>query len=192
MSPNDFSTAMNESREAFVKYVRDPLATILGGKIVQTEGNGEVGHLLDIHAGIDALLIHPQFGVLGIAVRIQYDKNWRTFTVRMKRETQVRTEFAKLLAAQVNGGITPKLMVQAYVDRENGRLLGAAVAQTEDVYQCIASGPCETRQTSDDQIGRAAFHVVDWDTLKNNRIRPMWFEEFGGYGNHLDHESEIP
>lgn len=182
---------MNESRDAFERYLRQPLEKILDGRIVQSEGNGEVGKLLDTQAGIDALLVHPRFGVLGIAVRIQYDKNWRTFTVRMKRETQARTEFSKLLAAQTNGGITPKLMVHAYVDREKQTLLGAAVAKVEDVYQCIASELCETRQTSDDQIGRAAFYVVDWDMLKNNRIRPMWFEEFDGYGNHVDHEEKI-
>ena len=174
--PNHFLEAHIESREDFCRFVQKPLERVLGGRVVQTEGTDETGLLLDCRAGIDALLLHPDYGVFGIALRIQYDKNYETFTVRKKRESYHKTEFDKNKLAHMQHGITPKFTVQAYIDRANQKLLGGAVALTEDLILCIENGLCETRHTGRDQIGQASFYAIDWRTLEKNPIRKMWCE----------------
>jgi len=173
--PNDFTTAAQQSQNDFLRHLQKPLEQLLEGRIVSTEGNGEIGQLLDTQAGIDAILAHPKYGLLGMGVRIQYGRDYRTFTIRKHRETQAKTEYAKHAAALLEGGMTTKFNIQAYLDEKTGLLLNAAIALTCDIYGCINKGLCDIRATGNDQIGRAAFYVVEWDTLRNNGL---WIHEF--------------
>jgi hypothetical protein len=173
--PNDFQTAARQSHNDFMRLLRQPLEKLLEGNIVSTEGNGEIGQLLDTRGGIDAILDHPKFGLFGIGIRIQYGHNYRTFTIRKQRETQAKTEYGKYTDALVENAIIPKLTIHAYIDEKTGMLLSAAIALTRDIYDCIHRGHCDVRVTGNDQIGRAAFYVVDWDTLRNNG---KWIYEF--------------
>ncbi|MCL2349444.1 MAG: hypothetical protein FWC50_14430 [Planctomycetaceae bacterium] len=173
--PCDFQTASQQSQSDFLRILQNPLEQLLEGRIVSTEGNGEIGHLLDTRAGIDAILDHPKYGLLGIGIRIQYGRDYRTFTIRKQRETQVKTEYAKHADAMLEGGITTKFNIHAYIDEKTGLLLSAAIALTRDIYDCIDKGLGDVRMTGNDQIGRATFYVVDWDTLRDNGL---WIHEF--------------
>jgi hypothetical protein len=83
--PNDFQTASQQSQCDFMRLLHKPLEKLLEGSIVSTEGNGEIGQLLDTRGGIDAILDHPKCGLLGIGIRIQYGQEYRTFTFLSKR-----------------------------------------------------------------------------------------------------------
>ena len=173
--PSDFQTASRQSQNDFIRLLQKPLEQLLEGKIIPTEGNGEIGQLLDTRAGIDAILDHPKYGLLGIGIRIQYGRDYRTFTIRKQRESQAKTEYAKHVNALAEDAMTTKLNVHAYIDEKSGTLLSAAIARARDIYDCIERGRCDVRMTGSDQIGRATFYVVDWDTLKDNK---MWIHEF--------------
>jgi hypothetical protein len=173
--PNDFQTASQQSQNDFMRLLHKPLEKLLEGNIVSTEWNGEIGQLLDTRGGIDAILDHPKYGLLGIGIRIQYGQEYRTFTIRKQRETQAKTEFEKYTDALVESAMIPKFSIHAYIDEKTGMLLSAAIAQTRDIYDCICRGQCDVQATGNDQIGRATFYVVDWDTLRNNG---KWIYEF--------------
>ncbi len=180
--PKNFLEAKSNARIDCTRFVQEPLERIFGGKIIHTEGTDDTALLLDLHGGIDAILVHPKFGLFGIGLRVQYGQNHRTFTIRKQRESQAKTEFEKHQCSLVEGGITTKFNVHAYIDRDRTKLLGAAVARTEDIYRCITNNDCYVDMTARDQIGRATFYVVAWDTFKNNSFGPIWFAEFNGKG----------
>lgn len=116
---------------------------------------------LDEFAGIDALQI--QFGnIRGIASRIQrrtpgsprpYPYN--TFTVRMARDSGVRTEYAKrVFALSTQGWLYPYLTLQAYTD-DNNKLLSMAVARTSRIMKAAETAP-------QNRTHNAIFCYIDW------------------------------
>ena len=173
--PSDFQTASQQSKSDFIRLLQKPLEQLLEGNITSTEGEDKVGQLLDTRAGIDAILDHPKYGLLGIGIRIQYGRDYRTFTIRKQRESQAKTEYAKHADAMLEDAITTKFNIHAYVDEKTGMILSAAIALTRDIYDCIDQNLCEVRVTGNDQIGQATFYVVDWNTLYHNK---MWIHEF--------------
>jgi len=173
--PSDFQTAAQQSKSDFIRLLQKPLEKLLEGRIVSTEGNGEIGRLLDMEAGVDAILDHPKYGLFGIGICIQYGLNYRTFTIRKQRESQAKTEYTKHVDALLEDSITTKFNIHAYIDEKTGTLHSAAIALTRDIYDCIEKGLCDVRMTGNGQIGRATFYVVDWDTLKDNNL---WIHEF--------------
>ena len=174
--PHEFKEALSESHTAFRELVMPPLLKVFeGGTIVPTEGApGELEQMLDRDAGIDAIMF-SEYGVYGIASRIQFDANYRTFTIRKERQSGRTTEWEKLQRAARYGAMAPSFTVQAYVDRTDMKLLDAAVVCTNDLVRWIENNPCETRTTGRDQYGQAEFWVVPWDKLQ--KTESVWFRE---------------
>ena len=168
--PHSVNVAMSESQAAFHNLVVPPLLNLFGGgTVLPVEGAvGELEQKLDREAGIDSVMFSER-GVYGIASRVQFDENYRSFTVRKKRRSGKQTEWEKLLQAKLSGAMTPSLTVQAYIDRTNMRLLDAAVICTPDLVRWIENNPCKTRTTGWDQHGQADFWVVPWAKLRNNK-----------------------
>ena len=164
--PSDVQTAMRDSQHYFRTLVMPKFLKTFGGKIEVVEG---LPHLLtqklDMAAGIDAVYEPPGHGPYGLALRVLYGKNYESFTVRCQRESGMKTELAKRRESLRRGGLAPSLMLQAYVDREQNKLLAGAVAKTEDVLRCIELGYCDHHVTGFGEIGRAAFYSASWSTL---------------------------
>ena len=103
------------------------------------EGEHSTDHLrkrLDTLAGIDAYICWLK-GMQGIAVRNQYGKNWRTFTIRLRRPNETITEYEKRLYTiehKDEGFLFPYWTVQAYFTEPGGKLLSVGVAKTEELY----------------------------------------------------------
>ncbi len=139
-----------------------------GGTVHPIEGvDGDLQRKLDREAGIDAVLF-ASHGVYGIASRIQFDENYRTFTIRKERESGRTTEWEKLQQSLKNASLMPSLTVQAYVDRNDNRLLGAAVTCTVDLVRWIERNPCETKTTGRGLHGQADFLIVPWDSFRTD------------------------
>lgn len=173
--PLDFTAALSESRQLFTEFVKTPLEKILDGKIFPVEGDpNPVLESLDKKSGIDAILI-KEFGLYGIALRIQMGPLYRTFTVRKQRASHAKTEYEKLTLAAEKQALTPRFTAQAYIDPNARQLLGGAVMHTCNLLDLIQSNRCKTKHTHNDQIGQAEFFVVDWDTVKNQKL---WIQEF--------------
>src|SRR5690606_11157248 len=113
------------------------ISSKLKGRLVSVElEGGRLAEFLDKYSGIDAVHI---FGdkVRGVAVRVQWDRNYKTFTIRYKRASGTPTEFAKRMEAIYthDGWLYPHLTIQAYAEkREGGRLLSYAVVSTDDLF----------------------------------------------------------
>jgi hypothetical protein len=184
--PLDFEASLSASVRYFHQLVEQPLLDCLcGGEIVLAEEeNSKVARVLDINAGIDALHVHPVYGVTGLALRIQVDKNYGTFTIRCKRASRNKTEYEKRAYSLVNGGLYPQLTVQCYVNPAERILLAGAVARTQDIFACIEQGQYQLLKTGRNQLGQASFYAVDWaDVAKLKTAKPYpWCPVFNGNG----------
>ena len=105
---DDFKLAMRKSVD-FQKLIKPTLERALQGGLITVEGNtiDETAKLLDTLAGIDLWFVNKERGMRGIASRIQYSKNWRTFTIRLERDTGTKTEYEKRKYAIDNNYLYP-------------------------------------------------------------------------------------
>ena len=164
----NFKGSLSKSMQQFENVLQNELSTILKGDLKVVEGITveEMAKLLDTLAGIDVWYINKLNGMRGIASRIQTGVNYRTFTIRNKRQSGAKTEYEKRKIAIEKGYLYPYLTVQAYVS-DSDELLSFAVAKTEDIIDAIDNGLCYKNHTGPKQIGQAEFYVVKWDVMKN-------------------------
>ena len=160
---DDFKLAMRKSVD-FQKLIKPTLERALQGGLITVEGNtiDETAKLLDTLAGIDLWFVNKERGMRGIASRIQYSKNWRTFTIRLERDTGTKTEYEKRKYAIDNNYLYPVITYQAYLC-ESG---GIGIAYTKDIIDYIDKGLAFIRHTNEEQEGQASFYVIKWDDFK--------------------------
>ncbi len=134
---------------------------------MQMEGrpDTELARELDMRSGIDGWQLMSDGGMRGIASRIQKGKDWRTFTVRLTRDSGAKTEFQKRKEAieSDKGLIYPHLTVHAYSETEQGPILSVAVCKTADIIEFIERGKHKLRRAPN-----ATFAVCHWDDLQNS------------------------
>lgn len=138
---------------------------------MQMEGrnDSELAILFDTQSGIDGWQVH-QLGLRGIASRIQIG-DYRTFTVRMTRDSGGKTEYEKRLQAITSerGWLYPEITVQAYsANKENGPILSIGVARTNDIMKFIELGLHTMNRTTN-----ATFAVCAWDRMISKGYR-VW------------------
>lgn len=129
----------------------------LNGKIINVENSPEfMAQLLDTKCGVDGLLIHAK-GVYGIAHRVGYNKDWSTFTIRVKDSSGAKTEIDHLNST----GIRPYYHIQSYV--KGDILLSMAIARTNDIVDYIKrySPTVKTAPVSGDQ-----FTIIKWSDFE--------------------------
>jgi hypothetical protein len=146
-----------------------------GGRIIRIEGSDEeICKFLDTKCGTDYFQYYQYYDLtVGVASRVQYGKNWRTFTVRKERESGNLTEFEKRKVAIENGGIYPFLTMQIYV--VDGDINGIGIAKTKDLIEYIESGYANVTHTRSDKIGQAGFYYCQWDDFKE---KGYWLKEY--------------
>ncbi|HEU5381856.1 MAG TPA: hypothetical protein VFV38_41070 [Ktedonobacteraceae bacterium] len=161
-----------QSRADFVRIVwplvRDQCRELRGSTLRMVEGlpQNPIADDLDIDAGIDAYQRTP-WGLRGMSSRVQWWKNYQTFTVRSQRSNGSRTEYGKRLATikHLNEGfLYPYWTIQAYLERPGGTLLSVAVARTVELYGYIeqrkqSGRPCRERRAGS---GGEWFLCVEW------------------------------
>lgn len=129
----------------------------LNGKIISIERSGsQIANVLDLKCGVDGLLIHNE-GVYGIAHRVGYNKDWSTFTIRVKDSSGAKTEIDHLNS----NGIKPYYHIQSYI--KGDVILSMAIAKTVDILDYIERcSPCiKTNPTSGDQ-----FTIIKWSDFE--------------------------
>lgn len=129
----------------------------LNGKIITIEQNNDyLSQLLDKKCGVDGLLIHNK-GVYGIAHRVGYNKDWSTFTIRVKDSSGAKTEIDHLCST----GIKPYYHVQSYI--KGDIILSMAIARTNDIVDYIEkySPPVKVTPTSGDK-----FTIIKWSDFE--------------------------
>lgn len=171
--PDNFNTALSKSANLFKTLCVPLLQPLLPDTefiSIEEHTSAYSQKILDMLAGIDVWVIHKNpSGIRGLASRIQYGKNWQTFTVRKQRESGAATEYEKRKTAISDDYLYPFFTLQAYV--QNNEIEGMAICYTKALYKVIEQGLCETRRTGSGQIGQAIFYVVHWDSFKSDDIR---------------------
>jgi hypothetical protein len=162
---------LSESAKDFLEIVYPKIKNQLGnGKLVPVQAvtADTMATLLDQYACIDAWYIEDDKGIRGIASRVQYDADYRTFTVRKSRVSGARTEFDKLTFAIKKEWLYPFWFCQAYIARNPKRLLSVAVCKTKDLVEYISTGSEQDDWyvRNVDRDGAATFYVVDWDKFR--------------------------
>ena len=164
-----FKTSLKKSSNAFEKFFKEPLLEIFHGDTRVVEGvmTDEMSQILDRMAGIDLWFFNENYGVRGIASRVQFIspnvKPYRTFTVRKNRDSGTKTEYEKRKYAIENEWLYPVFTFQGYI---SDAPLCFAVAKTVDILWMIEHGFYSVKHTGKSQKGQASFYVVKWDDMQ--------------------------
>lgn len=148
---------------------------MIGGEFYITETTSEsVEFLLDRHAGFDALHKTEDGLLRGVAMRIQFcDKAFNTFTVRTKRSTGAQTEFAKRVLAiekhDTKGALYPWLTMQAYVSKNEKKLLSMAIIKTITLFTFLQSNQANRKINPAD---KNEFVFAPWNDLGDIVVYP--------------------
>jgi hypothetical protein len=195
---------MQAANKLFSTFIAE-ISSQFTGRLISTElEGGKLADIFDKYAGIDAIHVWRD-KVRGVAVRVQWGFNYKTFTIRYKRRSGVVTEYAKRLDA-IRGGdgaLYPYLTIQAYAEkRDGGRLLSYAVVVTEDLYDYIEKHLPETERhiemnyhKKDAAVGwnvcpeGNTFLIVDFGKLGTSGIRHIMRDFENDTINTRQHES---
>lgn len=143
-----------------------------GSVLRMVEGLPEnpIAEEFDVCAGIDAYQ-RTTLGLRGMTSRVQWGKNYRTFTVRIERPNGARTEYRKRLTTMkhlLEGFFYPYWTIHAYIEKPGGKLLSVAVAKTMELYRYIEQrrqrgNPCPELPAGN---GNERFLYVEWDEYR--------------------------
>jgi hypothetical protein len=149
---------------ALQTYCRD----LQRGDLFIVEGGSDPLHFdLDVRAGIDGLQ-RGAYALRGLASRVQWGKDYQTFTVRLARPNGSTTEFEKrqeVLNHLDQGYLYPFWTIQAYVSRPGGRLYSVGVAKTVELYRYIAQRAQEGPPLQQQHAGKGGetFLIIPWE-----------------------------
>ena len=158
---------MEKSLKLVETQIKPIVKNLLSGWELETvEGNdNKICKILDMLCGVDYFLMSPKVSVVyGVASRVQYEKNYRTFTVRKSRESGALTEYEKRNQAIMLGGLYPAYTMQAYVLKD--KVQGLALTKTVNLIDFIKKGYAEENRTNTEKIGQADFYVCKWDKMR--------------------------
>ena len=172
---DNFETSLKKSMDAYRRYVRPVIGRFISGRLIVIEGktDNELAEMFDQCASID-IIRQSEKGLEGVASRIQFGHNWRTFTVRYKRDSGSRTEYEKLVYAYKNRLMCPKFTYQAYI--ENDALSGLAVVETASLLDYIEKHKPKVRHTGADQNGQASFYICPWDDIRTKGYKILEYK----------------
>ena len=136
---NDWQTDMDKTMP-YIDILKEKIFKGSEFRNIEKSDN-EILLWLDQYAGIDYIVKNKENSVLGIAARIQYDVDYRTFTIRYKRHTGTDTEFLKRKEAIKKGYFYPAFTLQAYFNSKNKTLLSAGIVSTKYLYNFIEQHP---------------------------------------------------
>jgi hypothetical protein len=164
---NNWTLDLSDSIKAIEKIKYTVLPKLISGDIISIEQQeNEILLLFDRYSGIDYIRKN-NIGLQGIASRVQFGKNWDTFTIRAQRHSGAKTEYQKRLEQIENGYFYPYFTMQAYFDnRQNMNLLSICIIKTIDLYYEIENNPNVSKQQSDN-----IFYFIKWSDLPNNKIK---------------------
>lgn len=122
---------------------------LAGWKLIPVAGQqNEACNALEKYCGIDYLLTNDE-QVYGLSSKVQYGKNYRTFTLS-------KSEYAKRNEASDTRCMLPDYTMQGYVN--NGEIIGLAMVETEALLNFIERRLAEER---------GKFYVCGWDKLRD-------------------------
>lgn len=186
--PEGYRAANAQAIADFREFIAPSFTRQYGGDFISTElADERLAKALDMTAGIDCVY-ESKSGLIGVALRIQRCHNYRTFTIRARRDSGTKTELGKRSKSFGGRYLYPGWTLQGYVD--GGALVGAAIVGTADLYDGdLLAYHGAMRRTGQDQDGQAEFIVVKWDCVSAfgkdiivyDAVACEWFKQRVGY-----------
>lgn len=128
----DANRSWTSIKKEIEKHIKGTLTDI------ETKDN-ELADMFDQYSGIDAVqVVNKQ--MRGVAMRVQWGANYKTFSIRFKRKSGADTEYKKRTKAIFSnyGYWYPYLTIQIYLDnKKDNNILNVGVVKTLDLYQYI-------------------------------------------------------
>lgn len=163
-----FERDLSDANSDFAKFAPALLSRIKGQLIYLETDPGPLPQMFDKYSGIDAIQVVDN-NMRGIALRVQWGRDYRTFSIRYKRKSGAKTEYEKRRNAIFGGKgyLYPYLTIQAYLDKRGAakRLLSCCVVRTMDLYQYIEDNIVCLERTKKVAPDGNEFLVVGFDEL---------------------------
>lgn len=160
---NTWRKDLDSSTNAIESIRETVLPRLISGDLISIENtDNEVLLMMDMISGID-LIRHDDKGLQGIAARVQFGSNYKTFTIRSTRHTTAATELEKRMKQIKGGYFYPAFTMQAYFNsRDDLKLLSVAVIRTIDLYDFIDNNHLKVHTRKSDNVFKYCF----WSDLK--------------------------
>ena len=168
----------NASNIAFKETIFPEIqgAWFKGGVLIPVESvESPLAEKVDVFIGSDYYVNIPGKGLRGIGNRVQYYRNYKSFTTRFDRRTGWKTEFQKRLTAIEEDYDYPYYTIQSYLNKpvfkleegETQKIYNVGMCKTKDLILHIANGE-EGRDFQFNEVknfGAADFIFVNWCRL---------------------------
>ena len=164
---NNRAVDLSDSVRAIEKIKDTILPKLIGGEIISVEENeNEILTILDQNSGIDYFRKN-EHGLQGIASRVQFGDDYRTFTIRYSRFSGSKTEYEKRKYQIENNYLYPTFTMQAYFDnREDLNLLSIGIIKTVDLYNVIETSDKVRINSSDNE-----FKYIGWCDIPKGMVK---------------------
>jgi len=170
-NPNHHEPSAKTMREALkgFKCIEPQILKSLRAKGIryfEDHDDNQILHHLDRHNGIDSMVIYDDNQIRFMANRIQYNQNYKTFTVRETFLGSKNTEYQKRKDAINDGYAYPHLTSQVYLNKKTNSILSMAFVRTSDLYEYIDEHQEELKYfVAKDGGLENGFIVVEWQKL---------------------------
>lgn len=156
-----------KSLSGFEKFTAPALKFALNAKIIlPTERHdSDLATALDQCAGIDGIIVNAAHWAFSYSSRVQFGKNFETFTIRRSRPSGATTEADKLFHAWRIQAPMPTYHVQTFIS-ENEQSAVVAVAPTVDLLKFVGKHSDQWRATRDGET----FYFIPFNDLENVKI----------------------
>lgn len=120
----------------------------------------------DTKYGIDYLLILHNGNKIGISQRIQWDHDYRSFTIRANTHTGWKTELHKRYQEYENNNFKIDYIIQSYII--NNRVISIGMIRPKNLYDFHKKYPKEVKRYKNSQDYNE-FDVIYWHSLKKHK-----------------------
>lgn len=171
-----FTKDFADANADFSRFKAELLSHIKGDLRDVEMDNSPIAKMFDAYCGVDSFQIIDN-QVRGVAIRVQWKVNYKTFTIRYKRANSTKTEYEKRAEAILGdrGFIYPYLTIQAYLDKRGDAqsVLSCCIVKTYDLYHYIFKNfpRLKTRKCPEGN----EFLFISFSELKKSGIKIILF-----------------
>ena len=160
---NNWKKDLSDSAKAIRSIQHTVLPTLISGKLHSVESSGNALLLMmDQSCGIDYIR-EDNKGLQGVASRVQFGSDFRTFTIRAERHSGAKTELQKRLEQIKGGYFYPAFTMQAYFSSRNDLIMRSIAAiETISLYEFIEKYPEKVHRQCSDNV----FIYCYWKDIK--------------------------
>lgn len=147
-----------KSTNTFDRFVAPALQAAFGAKVIHSteRHENELATILD-YSGIDGVLVDEHGWTLSFSSRVQFGKNYESFSIRRSRPNGTPTEWQKLRNPL---SMKSSFHIHSFIDA-NAKSAIVGIVQTADLIRYIRQNPHQWRTAPSGET----FFVVPFDDV---------------------------